>query len=80
LIVGLEGLYEMQAAALPQVSPLSPLLLGLTCLRILKELPEGCSYVDDCGWTFSFDNLGNKNELASKVRGLLDQAQPAFRK
>jgi hypothetical protein len=58
----------------PPGSPLSPVLLGLTCCRILKELPEGCSYVDDCAWTIAFDNLADKNEPASKVRKLLDQA------
>jgi hypothetical protein len=55
-------------------------LFGLTCGRILKELPDGCSYVDDCAWTIEFDNLADKNELASKVRRLLDQAQSIFRK
>jgi hypothetical protein len=55
-------------------------LFGLTCGRILKELPESCSYVDDCAWTIEFDNLSDKNESASKVRRLLDQAQAVFRK
>jgi hypothetical protein len=36
--------------------------------------------MDDCAWTISFDNLGDKNELASKVRRLLDQARTVFRK
>jgi hypothetical protein len=33
----------------------------------------------DCAWTISFD-LGDTNELTSKVRRLLDQAQAVFRK
>jgi hypothetical protein len=70
----------LQKSRLPQGSPLSPVLFGLTCGRILKELPEGCSYVDDCAWTISFDNLGHKNELISKVRRLLGQAYTVFRK
>jgi hypothetical protein len=64
---------------LPQGSPLSPVLFGLTCGRILRELPEGCSYVDDCAWTIPFDNFDDKNELGSKVQRLLDQIQEVFR-
>jgi hypothetical protein len=60
--------------------PLSPVLFGLTCGRILVELPEGCSYMDDCAWTISFDNLSDKNKLASKVRRLLDEACTVFPK
>jgi hypothetical protein len=74
------GSVMLNRSGLPQGSPLSPVLFGLTCGRILKELPEGCSYVDGCAWTISFDNLGDKNELASKVRRLLDQARTVFRK
>jgi hypothetical protein len=36
--------------------------------------------VNDCAWTISFDNLGDKNELAPKARRLLDQADTVFRK
>jgi hypothetical protein len=36
--------------------------------------------VGDCAWTISFDNLGDKNELASKVRRLLDQVRTVFHK
>jgi hypothetical protein len=67
-------------SGLPQGSPLSPVLFGLTCGRILKDLPEGCSYIDDCAWTIAFDNLADKNELASKARKLLSQIQGAFRR
>jgi hypothetical protein len=31
-------------------------------------------------WTIEFDSLADNNELASKVRRLLDQAQAIFRK
>jgi hypothetical protein len=55
-----------------------PLFCALTCLRILKDFPEDGSYVHDCGWTISFDNHRDKNELTFKVRGLLDRAQTAF--
>jgi hypothetical protein len=37
------------------------------CGRMLEELPEGYSYIDDYTWTISFENLGDNNELASKV-------------
>jgi hypothetical protein len=74
---GDQGAPRDAGSGLLQGSPLSPVLFGLTCGRILKELPEGRSYVDDCAWTVAF---GAKNELASKVRKLLDQAQSAFRK
>jgi hypothetical protein len=53
--------------------PLSPVLFGLTCGRIVKELPGGCSYVVDCAWAIEFDSVTDKNELVSKVRRLLDQ-------
>jgi hypothetical protein len=59
--------------------PLSPVLLGLTCRRLLKELPDGCSYVDDCAWSIPFDSLSDKNELASKVQRLLNKIQVVFR-
>jgi hypothetical protein len=55
-------------SGLPQGSPLSPVLFGLTCGRILKELLEGCSYMDDCAWTISFDNLSNMDELEGPYR------------
>jgi hypothetical protein len=77
---GNRGSIRNAGSRLPQGSPLSPGLFTLTCGRILEELPEGCSYVDDCACTISFDNLGDKNELAPKVRRLLDQAQTVFRK
>jgi hypothetical protein len=50
---GNRGSIRNAGSGLPQGSPLSPVLFGLTCGRILKELPEGCSYVDDCAWTIS---------------------------
>jgi hypothetical protein len=67
-------------SGLPQGSPLSPVLFGLTDDRILKEVPEGCSYVDECAWTISFDNFRDKKLLGSKIRKLLDQVQPVFHK
>jgi hypothetical protein len=67
-------------SGLPRGSPLSPVLFGLTCGRILRELPEGCSYVDDCAWTIPFNNLDDKNELGSKFQRLLDQIQEVFRR
>jgi hypothetical protein len=45
----------------------SPILFSLTCDKMLKELPAGCRYMDHCTWTTSFENLGDNNELASKV-------------
>jgi hypothetical protein len=75
---GHRGSIQNSRSGLPQGLPLSPVLFSLTCRRILKELSEGCSYVDDCAWTISFDNLGDENELASKVRRLLDQAHTVF--
>jgi hypothetical protein len=75
-----EGQYELQRVGRPQGLPLSPVLFGLICGRILEELLEGCNYVDDCAWTISFDNLGDKIEVASKVRRLLDQAPTVFHK
>jgi hypothetical protein len=77
---GHQGSERDAGSGLPQGSPPSPVLFGLTCGRILKELPNGCSYVDDCAWTIAFDNLADKKELAYKVRRLLDQAQTAFRR
>jgi hypothetical protein len=62
----------------PQGSPLSPVIFGLTCGRILKELPDGCIYVDDCTWSIPFDSLSDKNELASKVQRLLNKIQAVF--
>jgi hypothetical protein len=47
---GNSGPLRSAGSGLPQGSPLSPVLFGLTCGRILKELPDGCSYVDDCAW------------------------------
>jgi hypothetical protein len=65
-------------SGLPQGSPLSLVLFGLTCGRILKELLEGCSYVDDCIWTISFDNFKDKKLLGLKIRKLLDQVHLEF--
>jgi hypothetical protein len=58
----------------------SPVLFGLTCGRILKELPDGCSYVDDCACSIPFDSLSDKNELASKVQRLLNKIQAVYRR
>jgi hypothetical protein len=77
---GHQGRIGDAGSGIPQSSPLSPVLFGLTCGRILKELPDGYTYVGDCAWTIEFDNLTDKNDLASKVRRLLDQAQSIFRK
>lgn len=60
---GHQGSERDAGSALPQGSPLSPVLFDLTCGRTLNELPDGCSYVDDCAWTIAFDNLADKNEL-----------------
>jgi hypothetical protein len=75
---GNRGSVRNAGSGLPRVSPLSPVLFAVTCGRILEVLPEGCSYVDYCAWTISFDNLGDKNELSSNVRRLLDQARTVF--
>jgi hypothetical protein len=77
---GNQGTARDAGSGLPQGSPLSPVLFGLTCGTILKEPPEGCSYVDDCAWTIPFDNLADKNALVTKIRTLLDQIQAVFRK
>jgi hypothetical protein len=53
-------------------------LFSLTCGRILKELPDSWSYVDDCAWSIPFDSLSDKNELASKVPRLLNKIQAVF--
>jgi hypothetical protein len=45
---GNSGPLRSVGSGIPQRSPLSPVLFGLTCGRILKELPDGCSYVYDC--------------------------------
>jgi hypothetical protein len=75
---GNQGALRDAGSGLPQGLPLSSVLFGLTCGRILEELPDGCSYVDDCARTIAFDNLADKNELASKVQRLLNQAPSAF--
>jgi hypothetical protein len=56
----------------------SPVLFGLTYEKIRKELPDGCSYVDDCAWSIPFDSHSDKNELASKVQRLLNKIQAVF--
>jgi hypothetical protein len=53
-------------------------IFDLTCGRILKGLPDGCSYVGDYAWSIPFDNLSDKKELASKVQRLLNQIQTVF--
>jgi hypothetical protein len=77
---GNSGPLRSAGSGLPQGSPLLPVLFGLTCGRILKELPDGCSYVDDCAWSIPFDSLSDKNELASKVQRLLNKIQAVFRR
>jgi hypothetical protein len=79
-IDGNQGSKRDAGSGLSQGSPLSPVLFGLTCGRILKELPEGCSYVDDCAWTIAYDDFNGKNSVAIKIRKLLDQIQSVFRK
>jgi hypothetical protein len=56
-----------------QGSPLLLVLFGLICRRIFKELPDSCSYVDDCAWSIPFDSLSDTNELASNVQRLLNK-------
>jgi hypothetical protein len=63
-----------------QRSPLLPVSFGLTCGRILQELPDGCTYVDDGAWSISFDSLSDKNALASIVQRLLNKIQVVFRR
>jgi hypothetical protein len=75
---GSQGAVRDAGSGLPQGSPLSPVVFGLTCGRILKQYPEGCSYVDDCAWTIPFDNIGDKNDLAPKVQKLLKKIQGVF--
>jgi hypothetical protein len=58
-----------------QGSPLLPVLFGLTCRRIIKELLGGCSYVYNWAWSIPFDSLSDKNELASIVQRLLNKIQ-----
>jgi hypothetical protein len=77
---GNSGSLRSAGSGLPQGSPLSPVLFGLTCGRILKELPDGCSDVDDCAWSIPFDSLSDKNELASIVQRLLNKIQAVFRR
>jgi hypothetical protein len=74
------GPLRSAGSGLQQGSPLSPVLFGLTCGRILKELPDGCSYVDDYAWSIPFDSLSDKNELASEVQRLLNKIQAVFRR
>jgi hypothetical protein len=77
---GNSGPLRSARSGLPQGSPLLPVLFSLTCGRILKELLDGCSYVDDYTWSISFDSLRDKNELASKVQRLLNKIQAVFRR
>jgi hypothetical protein len=75
---GTSGPLCSAGSGLQHGSPLSPVLFGLTCGRILKELPDGCIYVDDCAWSIPFDSLSDKHELASKVQRLLTKIQAVF--
>jgi hypothetical protein len=70
---GNSGPIRSAGSGLLQGSPLFPVLFGLTCGRILKELPDSCSYVDDWVWSIPFNSLSDKNELASKVQRLLNK-------
>jgi hypothetical protein len=45
---GYSGPLRSAGSGLSKRSPLSPVLFGLMCGRILKELPDGRSHVDDC--------------------------------
>jgi hypothetical protein len=74
------GSLRSAGSGLPQGSPLSQVLFGLTYGRILKELWDGCSYVDDCAWSILFDSLRDKNELAWKVQRLLNKIQAVYRR
>jgi hypothetical protein len=67
-------------SGLPQGSPLSLVLFGLTCERILKELLDGCSDVDHYAWSMPFESLSDKNELDSIVQRLLHKIEVVFRK
>jgi hypothetical protein len=77
---GNSGPFTQRRKRPPQGSPLSPVLFGLTCGRLLKELPDDCSYMADCAWSILFDSLSDKNGLASKVQRLLNKIQAVFRR
>jgi hypothetical protein len=60
---GNQGSKQDAGSGLPQGSPLLPVLFVLTCGRILKELPEGCSYVDDCQiWSEEYESMILSND------------------
>ena len=65
---------------LPQGSPLSPVLFGLACANILKELPEGCSYVDDCAWAIPIEDLQDKRMISREIKSVMEIASSTFRK